>query len=182
MTQEQRNVLEFHRTFGLTVNEKPTIASLEDRKLRAALILEEAIETIYKGLGLDLSIFEVTHNLSELPEAIKLGEASFFHDREPSLVELADGLSDSGYVNNGTAVTFGIDLEPINDEVHRSNMSKLWRADETPAMPEGSTATAVRSGYPHDRTLIVKRADGKVLKSPSYRPANLAPILEQQSK
>lgn len=59
------------------------------------------------------------------------------------------------YVVYGAAVTYGIDLEPIFDEIHRSNMSKLW--------PDGT---------------VQKREDGKVLKPPTYSPADLEPILK----
>ena len=40
------------------------------------------------------------------------------------LVELADGICDSIVVLLGTAVTYGIDIRPVWDEVHRTNMAK----------------------------------------------------------
>lgn len=40
------------------------------------------------------------------------------------LVEAADAIADIIYVALGAAVTFGIDMEPIWNEVHRSNMAK----------------------------------------------------------
>ncbi len=63
------------------------------------------------------------------------------------LVEVADALADIVYVAFGTAHVYGIDLDAVLDAVHESNMSKLG-ADGAP----------------------VRRADGKVLKGPGYRP------------
>src|SRR3989442_15075174 len=40
------------------------------------------------------------------------------------MVEVADALADLLYVTLGTAVSCGIDLEPIWDEVHKTNMAK----------------------------------------------------------
>jgi len=57
------------------------------------------------------------------------------------------------YVVYGTAVSYGIDMKPVFQEVHRSNLSKV-------------------GGY--------KRADGKWMKPPTYSPAKLEQILEAQ--
>jgi predicted HAD superfamily Cof-like phosphohydrolase len=56
------------------------------------------------------------------------------------LVEAVDGLCDLLYVTIGAAVEFGIDIEPIFDEVHRSNMAKIGgatRADGKTLKPQG---------------------------------------------
>lgn len=70
-------------------------------------------------------------------------------------------LADLRYVTEGCAVTFALPLEEAYAEVHRSNMSKL--GDD---------------GKP------IYREDGKVLKGPNYREADLArlmpPIIEHQ--
>jgi predicted HAD superfamily Cof-like phosphohydrolase len=97
---------------------------------------------------------EVAHRLrvnlieEELAELRNAGET---HD----LVEIADALGDLLYVVYGTAVTYGIDLEPVFSEIHRSNMSK------------GDPDAAVR-------------CDGKVLKGPNYSPPRVAEVLERQ--
>jgi predicted HAD superfamily Cof-like phosphohydrolase len=70
------------------------------------------------------------------------------------LVGVADALADIVYVAYGTAHTYGIDLDAVLDEVHASNMTKL-----------GSDGAPVR------------RADGKVLKGPDYRPPDITTAL-----
>jgi predicted HAD superfamily Cof-like phosphohydrolase len=70
------------------------------------------------------------------------------------LAAIADALADIAYVVYGTALTYGIDLDPVLREVHRSNMSKLGR-DGKPLM----------------------REDGKVLKSDRYFPPDIASVL-----
>ena len=67
------------------------------------------------------------------------------------LIGVADALADIVYVAYGTAHVYGIDLDAVLDEVHASNMTKLG-ADGRP----------------------IRRADGKVLKGPDYRPPDMA--------
>lgn len=80
----------------------------------------------------------------------ELQEALGQRDAAAVAKELADLL----YVVYGTAVSCGIDMEPVFREVHRSNMSKI-------------------GGH--------KRADGKWVKPPMYSPARIEPILASQS-
>lgn len=68
---------------------------------------------------------------------------------------VAKELADLLYVVYGTAVSCGIDMEPVFREVHRSNMSKV-------------------GGH--------KRADGKWVKPAGYSPAELGPILDAQTQ
>lgn len=76
--------------------------------------------------------------------------ASYDHD----IVDIADALADMVYVIYGTALTYGIDLDAVIAEVHRSNMSKLG--------PDGKP---------------VYRADGKVIKGPHYLPPDVLGVL-----
>ena len=70
------------------------------------------------------------------------------------LIGVADALADIVYVAYGSAHVYGIDLDAVLDEVHSSNMTKL-----------GSDGRPVR------------RADGKVLKGPDYRPPDVDAVL-----
>ena len=70
---------------------------------------------------------------------------------DKDLVKIADALADLLYVTCGTGVSYGIDLEPVFKEVHKSNMSK---------------------GDPDVRLI-----NGKIQKAKNYRPPDLQPIL-----
>lgn len=74
---------------------------------------------------------------------------------QDDLAAVAKEMADLLYVVYGTAVSYGIDMQPVFEEVHRSNMSKV-------------------GGY--------KRADGKWVKPPTYSPAALEPILKAQQE
>ena len=69
------------------------------------------------------------------------------------LAAVAKEMADLLYVVYGTAVSYGIDMDPVFREVHRSNMSKI-------------------GGY--------KRDDGKWVKPATYSPALIEPILAEQ--
>ena len=73
------------------------------------------------------------------------------------IIAVADALADMIYVIKGAAVTFGIDLEPILNDVHRSNMSKVW--------PDGT---------------VHKNAAGKVIKPDTYSPACVGEEIKRQ--
>lgn len=98
--------------------------------------------------GEDVHRLRVALMEEELAEFRNAGEA---HD----LVEIADALADLLYVVYGAAVTYGIDLDPIFREIHRSNLSK---------------------GDPE----VVRRPDGKILKGVNYTPPEVARLVEEQ--
>lgn len=99
----------------------------------------------------------------ELEESFDLVEAS-------NLVAYLDAVCDMLYVAYGAAVEAGFNADTIDQaflEVHRSNMSKLW-TDREKAEYAGSDLTF----EPRFDKWIAKR-NGKVIKSPSYSPAQL---------
>ncbi|MDF0665317.1 MAG: MazG nucleotide pyrophosphohydrolase domain-containing protein [Nitrospira sp.] len=85
----------------------------------------------------------IQEEFDELKEAMAAG----------NLAAVAKEMADLLYVTYGTAVSYGIDMEPVFQEVHRSNLSKV-------------------GGY--------KRADGKWVKPPTYSPADIESIMEVQ--
>ncbi len=154
------------------VNETPTMPDLKTLKLRARLILEEAMETISKGFGLDVMAdgqYPFDH----------LSTFEFIHAREPSMIEIADGLSDLEVVSKGAAVSCGIPSQACFDEVMDSNDSKfIWAREELPWLDPSETI-AIKKEMPDGTNFIaaVKDAGGKILKPENYKKANLAPIL-----
>ena len=90
-----------------------------------------------------LRIRLIEEEFDELKEAMAGGD----------LAAVAKEMADLLYVVYGTAVSYGIDMDPVFREVHRSNMSKV-------------------GGY--------KREDGKWVKPATYSPARIEPILAEQ--
>lgn len=125
MTSPQALVAEFHEKFGVPnrLGEGPGVR--EDRLgLRSSLIDEEWGE-------LD-------------------AEFEAHHDNDGDISRIAKEAADLVYVIYGMALEFGIDLDAVIAEVHRSNMTK---------------------------TSENKRADGKISKGPDYVEADIASVL-----
>lgn len=120
-------VAEFHAAFKLP------------RQVQPSLKVEKTVETLRVAL--------LEEEVNELVTAT----------RARDLVGIADALADITYVVYGTALTYGIDLDSVLSEVHRSNMSKLDR-----------------NGEP------ILRDDGKVLKPEGYSPPDIAAVLQRQ--
>lgn len=91
-----------------------------------------------------LRIRLIQEEFDELKESMATGNLS----------AVAKEMADLLYVVYGTAVSYGIDMEPVFREVHRSNLSKV-------------------GGF--------KRADGKWVKPATYSPAHIEPILAAQA-
>lgn len=78
-------------------------------------------------------------------------------ESQDDIINIAEELADLVYVAYGTALEYGIPLDKIIEEKHRSNMSKL--GDD---------------GKP------IRRDDGKILKGPNFSPPNTKEILENE--
>jgi len=181
MKTQQEQVADWMRKFGQEVRSSPTIPPLEERKLRAKLILEEALETCI-SLGVEMfSSYGVSVDLRELLMWVKSPETYWNAGGTPEINNIADGIADSLVVQLGTAVACGIDIKPVFEEVMRSNHSKLWSDDNdldndkvAEMKAQGCTFTLVAEHPECDISLyLCKDKDGKVIKSPSYSPANI---------
>ena len=111
---------------------RPTVPDLKVQKLRAALMLEETLETIRIGLGLEVRVNFIKPLRIEgetLLEGCDLLEDrvtfEFNPVREPNLIEIADGCADVLVVTIGTASACGIALHPIFKAVMGNNLLKF---------------------------------------------------------
>ena len=112
---------EFHETYGAAIDQD---FSLDLILLREKLLAEEFYEVLQEILYF------------ETPEFYKK--------------KLTKELADLMYVTIGFATTFGLPLEEVFYEVHKSNMSKLG--------PNGE---------------VLRREDGKILKGSNYKEPDL---------
>ncbi len=167
MTKQQQDVRTFMQTFGQATPTSPAVPDEKTLKLRVKLLLEEVLE-LAEASGIKI--------VSEVPkgEAISGGNLYMSVVGEADLVGMADALADIDYVNQGAAVAYGLNLEPFQDEVHSSNMTKLWKAEELDQTLAGYSVVKKDGGY------LVKNEVGKVIKSPSYSQADLKRVMMEQ--
>lgn len=100
-----------------------------------------------------LRIKLIREELEEFEEAVENGD----------LVEIADALTDLLVVVHGSFAEYGLDDDPLFQEVQDSNMSKLGE-DGEPIISDGT------DGFPL----------GKILKGPNYFKPNLSKIVQEQ--
>lgn len=184
MTQEQKQVRDWMQAFGQATPSKPTIPDLATRKLRAKLILEEALEVVL-ALGIHIYIEKHYEEPWILDKDSGIKRLRFDRGAEPNLLEIADGCEDLKVVTEGTLVACGLVeqvtgpgcVDPLFTEVMRSNQSKLWTQDELFNSGEDYYAKQVVSIANPRHLLVVKDRDGKIVKPPSFIPPILLPII-----
>jgi predicted HAD superfamily Cof-like phosphohydrolase len=135
MSNWYQDVKNFHYAFGQRVGEKPELPSAIQERELRKKLLQE-----------------------EFDEYIQA-------ENEESIVDVADALADIIYIACGTAVAYGIPLDKIFNEVHRSNMAKLvngqpiYRADGKVLKPEGWTAPDVKGILEKESEDVQRRKD-----------------------
>jgi predicted HAD superfamily Cof-like phosphohydrolase len=119
------DVKDFHIAFGQRVGSTPMIPEDVDERCLRMDLLEEEFK--------------------EYMDA----------EQKLDLVGIADALADIIYIACGTAVSYGIPLDKVFEEVHRSNMSKLV---------DGK---------------VIRREDGKILKPEGWTSPQIDKILNE---
>jgi predicted HAD superfamily Cof-like phosphohydrolase len=137
-------LLEFCTAMGITNPDFPCVP--EDKIVHKGmrLVAEEFCELLEAVYGYAPWINDIKETLND-----SIG----FHRPATDLVEAADAIADSKYVLEAFAQALGINSEPVEAEVHRTNMAK---------------------------TSGPRRWDGKILKPEGWQPPNIAAVLEAQ--
>lgn len=151
-TPHYTRIRSFMRKAGQETPSKPVIPDEETRLLRAKLILEEAIETI-RAMGVGVRLRK--SNGEQGVVTVDPHELAFYIDGEVDLEGVVDGCADISVVTIGTLIAFGVDDEPILEEVDQANLRKFG---------PGSYA----------------REDGKWMKPPGWTPPDILGALERQ--
>jgi len=150
MTKLREQVEAFREASGnQRCNRQPVgmLPAVDRIRLSARLCVEESLETL-EAFGAAADI------VAEMKVLAAAAVESIERDR-CDIVELADGLGDSDYVNEWTRCEFGLDGGPIADEIQRSNMAKFGPGR---SLDEG----------------------GKVQKPPGWTPPDIAAVLRAQ--
>jgi predicted HAD superfamily Cof-like phosphohydrolase len=133
---------------------EPTLPSEKTRILRAMLVLEEALEMIREGLGVNVCL------KSTINPGVDINFKDLLFDtleQKPDLVLIADGCADIEVVTLGTMASCGMAQQSIFELVMENNLLKF--APGHGISPEG-----------------------KLIKPPDHKPPPIKCLLEMQFK
>lgn len=146
VTPHYERVRAFMQAAGQDTPSAVTMPSEEIRRLRAKLILEEALETI-EGLG--FHVLRETTNDDDRRDPISIEDVTFQQtDAPPSLEGIIDGCADVSVVTIGTLIACGVPDETLLRLVDENNLAKFG--------PGG-----------------FRREDGKWTKPPGHKPPDI---------
>lgn len=149
-TELRRQLIELHHAYDHSVGLIPERPSDDEMRLRASLIIEEAIEAveaIVPGYFTGKVCEDIKHWIHSRP--IDVSDQAF--------ELLVDALADIDVVVEGTRVAIGVHGSPVAREVHRSNMAKVG--------PTGK---------------VEKDENGKVRKPAGWTPPDIEGVLRAQ--
>jgi len=176
----QEDIVTLMKQFNQEVKDSPEMPDASTRLLRARLVFEEALEFV-KACGCTVARADgpVIDDI-----AVELDA-----DGNPDLTEYVDGCVDQLVVTYGALNAAGVKAQSAWDEVQRSNMSKAWPHCSVcdVVLERGASVDLVHPGEPDAHggawqivLKVHKRDDGKFIKAPTYSPANLKRVIEEQ--
>jgi predicted HAD superfamily Cof-like phosphohydrolase len=180
----QEDIVTLMTQFEQEVKGMPELPDAATRLLRARLVFEEALEFV-RACGCAVAI-----GGSEGARAVT-DEISVVADPNcaPDFTEYVDGCIDQLVVTYGALNAAGVKAQSAWDEVQRSNMSKAWPhcsvCDAVLVRGSGEELVHAEGADAHGgnwRTILKvhKRDDGKFIKAPTYSPANLKRVIQEQ--
>lgn len=158
MRKTRDAVRDFNLAFGRPVNESLANLTVTERELLGKLLIEEAVETVVLGLGLDVAIDVKAGRPAD--EAFVKVEHREGVKYDP--VEFADGLGDVNIVIHFSAHWAGFNLDRVTDHINDSNMSKLDPSGKPIINGETEGFRQGQDGFDSSKPI------GKILKSPQF--------------
>jgi predicted HAD superfamily Cof-like phosphohydrolase len=148
-----RLVRQFMGLCGQRTPAEPTEPTPEERARMAAIIFEEVMETIWKGLGVECRVHQGVSGSLDSKGCLyhtMNGEntVEFVPCGEFNMIEAIDGALDTKVTANAILIGCGVaDLE-LTEEVDQNNLGKFgpgsWRRDDGKHMkPEGYPAPKI---------------------------------------
>ncbi len=185
MTKEQLQVKEWMINFGQETHDSPTEVDISVLRLRAKLMIEEVLEAVCEGFGLSV-YFSVKGKdsvlaITEEDLVNKKLELAFLKAKPLDLAQASKKICDLHYVSyTGTGAALGVDMEPIFAAVHENNLNKMWTEEEVKTRDKEKYPYAEEKDSKTNRKYSVTDNHGKIMKSPSYSPADIKSVLEKQ--
>jgi len=183
----QDDIVALMKQYNQEVKERPELPDAVTRLLRARLVFEEALEFV-KGCGCTVQLTTPGGSNAAVIDEIKV---ALDGNGTPDLVEYVDGCVDQLVVTYGALNAAGVRAQPPGNEVQRTKISKAWpHCSECDVVLErgadGELAHPGDAGAHGGRWSTVlklhKREDGKVIKSPTYWPADIKRVIEEQGR
>lgn len=146
MNEYETKVRQFHEAMGVPANDAPVLMDPDTRMLRIRLLVEEVLE-LAEASGVRVSAS--TGFIGSRRVTVEVDPV-----RTPDITSMAQELADVQYVTSGAAITFGLPMGAVFNEVHEANMRKVG--------PDGK---------------VVRRPDGKVIKPEGWTGPDVAAVL-----
>lgn len=193
-TLHQTRVEQFMSKCGQDVPEHPILPAQHIRKLRAALVLEEALELVAAlGFTVRIPVSEPSpkDGMPITPRNLDIQPLPYYPLKpdlplEDILAPIADGCADLSVVVTGALTACGLPDSPFLDAVDENNLAKL-APPACPCTPESPAAMRLINGLfwscPKCEKVLPKehgpfiRSDGKLVKPLGHKPPDLASII-----